>query len=154
MALRYWRFASKYCRMAGVRLAGGGNVAGESGLWDTVGEPDGPAQIYDHTAVLILALDTTTRAGSVAVIRDDETLSVVEGDPGRTHGERLPGEIEAALTAARTGMAAVDLLVVASGPGAFTGLRIGLAAVQGIALGRGIATPLCGFRTGDKSRLL
>jgi tRNA threonylcarbamoyladenosine biosynthesis protein TsaB len=88
----------------------------------------------DHTAVLILALDTTTRAGSVAVTRDDEVLAVVEGDPSRTHGERLPGEIDAAL--ARSGHRAreIDLLTVASGPGAFTGLRIGLAAIQGLAV--------------------
>jgi tRNA threonylcarbamoyladenosine biosynthesis protein TsaB len=84
--------------------------------------------------MLILSLDTTTRAGSVAVVRDDGVLAVREGDPARTHAERLPGEIEDALAAAGVSLRALDLLVVATGPGAFTGLRIGLAAVQGVAL--------------------
>jgi tRNA threonylcarbamoyladenosine biosynthesis protein TsaB len=84
--------------------------------------------------VLVLALDTTTRAGSVAVARDDEMLALVEGDGSRTHGERLPGEIENALQRASVQARQLDLLVVSSGPGAFTGLRIGLAAIQGLAM--------------------
>jgi tRNA threonylcarbamoyladenosine biosynthesis protein TsaB len=84
--------------------------------------------------VLVLALDTTTRAGSIAVARGDEVLAVLEGDGTRTHGERLPGEIEEALRRAGVKPGALDLLVVSSGPGAFTGLRIGLAAMQGLAM--------------------
>lgn len=89
---------------------------------------------YTIPCVLVLALDTTTRGGSVAVLRDDVVLALTKGDGSRTHGERLPGEIEATL--ARAGIAAreVDLLAVASGPGAFTGLRIGLATIQGLAM--------------------
>jgi tRNA threonylcarbamoyladenosine biosynthesis protein TsaB len=88
--------------------------------------------------VLILALDTTTRAGSVAVTRDDEVLSLVNGDGTRTHGERLPGELDRALREAGIQSHDLALLVVASGPGAFTGLRIGLAAIQGLAMVRGL----------------
>jgi tRNA threonylcarbamoyladenosine biosynthesis protein TsaB len=84
--------------------------------------------------VLILALDTTTRGGSAAIVRDAELLALVAGDQTRTHGERLPGEIDRALREAGLSAAALDLLVVASGPGAFTGLRIGLAAIQGLAM--------------------
>jgi tRNA threonylcarbamoyladenosine biosynthesis protein TsaB len=84
--------------------------------------------------VLILALDTTTRAGSAAVLRDAAVLSLVHGDAARTHGERLPGELDRALREAGVGLREIDLLAVASGPGAFTGLRIGLAAVQGLAM--------------------
>lgn len=91
-------------------------------------------RVYDHTAVLILALDTTTRGGSVAVTRDDDLLALVEGDASRTHGERMPSEMETALQQAGIELSQLDLLVVASGPGAFTGLRIGLAAIQGLAL--------------------
>ena len=90
--------------------------------------------------MLTMALDTTTRSGSVAVLRDDALLSVVRGDAARTHGERLPGEIDEALRRAHVARASVELLVVASGPGAFTGLRIGLAAVQGIAMVLGTPT--------------
>lgn len=86
-----------------------------------------------HT-VLILALDTTTRGGSIAVVRDHELLALVPGDGTRTHGERLPGEMAVALDRAGVSKTAIDLLAVATGPGAFTGLRIGLAAIQGLAL--------------------
>jgi tRNA threonylcarbamoyladenosine biosynthesis protein TsaB len=84
--------------------------------------------------VLVLGLDTTTRGGSVAVLQDDDVLALVEGDESRTHGERLPGEIDRALQRAGLEPRALDLLAVASGPGAFTGLRIGLAAMQGMAM--------------------
>ncbi len=94
--------------------------------------------MYDHTAVLILALDTTTRGGSVAVTRDDHVLSVIEGDAARTHGERLPAELERALAEAGVAARDLQLLVVAKGPGGFTGLRIGLASVQGLAVVLGI----------------
>jgi tRNA threonylcarbamoyladenosine biosynthesis protein TsaB len=97
--------------------------------------------------VLVLALDTTTRAGSVAVTRDLEVLAVVEGDASRTHGERLPGEMAAALERASVAAGDLDLLVVASGPGAFTGLRIGLAAIQGLAMV--LNTPVVGISALD-----
>ena len=88
--------------------------------------------------MLILALDTTTRAGSAALLLDDDVLAVRAGDGRRPHGERLPGELQQLLAEAAQPLEAVDLFVVASGPGAFTALRIGLATVQGIAtvLGR------------------
>lgn len=84
--------------------------------------------------MIVLALDTTTRAGSVAVADDDRVLALVPGDPARTHAERLPGEIASALERAGVARDRLDLLAVAAGPGAFTGLRIGLAAIQGLAM--------------------
>lgn len=84
--------------------------------------------------MIILALDTTTRGGSVAVTDDDRVLALLAGDESRTHGERLPGEIARALEQAGMPRDRIDLLAVATGPGAFTGLRIGLAAMQGLAM--------------------
>ena len=84
--------------------------------------------------VVILSLDTTTRGGSVAVMRDDLLLALVPGDAARSHAERLPGELEAALARAGLRRGDIDLLAVATGPGAFTGLRIGLATAQGLAM--------------------
>jgi tRNA threonylcarbamoyladenosine biosynthesis protein TsaB len=84
--------------------------------------------------LVILSLDTTTRGGSVALMRDTQLLALVPGDAARSHTERLPGEIEAALSQAGLSRADIDLLAVATGPGAFTGLRIGLAAMQGLAM--------------------
>jgi tRNA threonylcarbamoyladenosine biosynthesis protein TsaB len=85
-------------------------------------------------SLLILALDTTTRTGSIAVAEDDHVLALVPGDATRTHGERLPAEIAATLDRAGVSLDRLDLLAVATGPGGFTGLRIGLAAIQGLAM--------------------
>ncbi len=84
--------------------------------------------------MVILALDTTTREGSVAVRRSGQLLVSRSGDPMRTHGERLPSELLAALDEADVTLVEVDLFAVASGPGSFTGLRVGMATVQGLAL--------------------
>lgn len=81
----------------------------------------------------VLALDTTTRAGSVAVIDDDGVLFVERGDPSRSHAERLPGDLIRALAGAGLAWSDVDLFAVASGPGSFTGLRTGIATIQGLA---------------------
>lgn len=68
------------------------------------------------------------------MVRDDRVLALLPGDESRTHGERLPSEIAAALDRAAVSRAQIDLLAVAAGPGGFTGLRIGLAAMQGLAM--------------------
>jgi tRNA threonylcarbamoyladenosine biosynthesis protein TsaB len=83
--------------------------------------------------MLVLALDTTTRAGSVALTRDGEVLEVHVGDAALTHAARLPGDIFEVLRRRGLGLADVDLFAVAAGPGSFTGLRIGIAAIQGLA---------------------
>ena len=78
----------------------------------------------------VLALDTTERAGSAALVEDGRILLERQGDASRTHGERLPGEL-AALGAP---FSSIDIFAVAIGPGSFTGLRIGIATMQGLAL--------------------
>jgi len=82
--------------------------------------------------VIILALDTTTKAGSIAVLHDRTIRVEHVGDPSLTHGQRLPGELDAALIEAGVSIEEVDLLAVAAGPGSFTGLRVGIATIQGI----------------------
>jgi tRNA threonylcarbamoyl adenosine modification protein YeaZ/ribosomal-protein-alanine acetyltransferase len=86
--------------------------------------------------MVVLALETVTRAGSLAVLRDGAERGVV-GDPRRTHGERLPGEVVELLAAEGLGAGDVDLFAVVSGPGSFTGLRVGIATIQGLALAVG-----------------
>ncbi len=88
--------------------------------------------------MLVLSLDTTTRAGSVAVVRGGAVLSEIVGDASRTHGERLPRDLERALEAASVTMRDVELLAVMAGPGSFTGLRVGIAAMQGLASAMGL----------------
>ena len=81
----------------------------------------------------VLALDTTTRAGSVALVEDDRVIAERRGDPSRTHAERLPREILALLADHGRQSNDIDLFAVASGPGSFTGLRVGIATMQGLA---------------------
>lgn len=83
--------------------------------------------------MLILALDTTTRAGSCALTRDGRVEREEASDPSRDHAEQLPGILAALMTHAGVTLADVDALAVATGPGSFTGLRIGIAAMQGLA---------------------
>lgn len=88
--------------------------------------------------MLILALDTTSRAGSVALIRDGTVIVEFEGSAAMTHGARLPSELMRACERSGVTVTDLDLLAVAAGPGSFTGLRIGIATVQGLAMARGI----------------
>jgi tRNA threonylcarbamoyladenosine biosynthesis protein TsaB len=81
----------------------------------------------------ILALDTTTRGGSVALVDHDALVAVESGDATRTHGERLPGDIMRLLASHHVSLSEIDLFAVAAGPGSFTGLRIGIATMQGLA---------------------
>lgn len=82
----------------------------------------------------VLALDTSTRAGSVAIVVDDDVIFVETGDAARPHAERLPAALMHALEATSLSSADIDIFAVVSGPGSFTGLRIGIATQQGMAL--------------------
>jgi tRNA threonylcarbamoyladenosine biosynthesis protein TsaB len=83
--------------------------------------------------LLILALDTSSAAGSAAVVRGDRVLIERAGDGSRTHGERLPRELIAVLDAAHVDLREIDCFAVSIGPGSFTGLRVGIATIQGLA---------------------
>jgi tRNA threonylcarbamoyladenosine biosynthesis protein TsaB len=87
--------------------------------------------------MLVLGLDTTGRIGSVALVRDGAAVGAVVGDPTRPHAQRLPGDIRALLDRYELAPADVDVFAVAAGPGSFTGLRIGIAAIQGLAFATG-----------------
>jgi tRNA threonylcarbamoyladenosine biosynthesis protein TsaB len=86
--------------------------------------------------VLILALDTTSRAGSVAVVQDTRVLVETAGDEAMVHGQRLPVALQDACEAAGISIEQIACLAVAAGPGSFTGLRIGIATMQGLAMAR------------------
>lgn len=87
--------------------------------------------------MIVLSLDTTTRAGSAAVIRDGEVLQELTGNPALSHGERLPADLIRLLDGAGIPVASIDLFAVAAGPGSFTGLRVGIATIQGLAMAAG-----------------
>ena len=84
--------------------------------------------------MLILALDTTSRAGSLAIVRNGELMHAIAGDPSLTHGQRLPLDFMRVCDGAGVRLRDIELLAVAAGPGSFTGLRVGIAAIQGLAM--------------------
>jgi tRNA threonylcarbamoyladenosine biosynthesis protein TsaB len=98
-------------------------------------------------SVITLALDTSTTSGSVAVRRDGTTVAARAGDPGRPHATRLPGDLIDALAKSGATLDDVSVLAVGLGPGAFTGLRVGLATIQGLAFARNL--PVVGISAFD-----
>ena len=97
--------------------------------------------------MLILSLDTTTRAGSCALLRDDRVLREHTGDGLRDQAERLPGDLATLLEHEAIALDAIDAFAVATGPGSFTGLRVGIATMQGLAMATG--KPLIGISAFD-----
>jgi tRNA threonylcarbamoyladenosine biosynthesis protein TsaB len=88
---------------------------------------------------VILALETASTACSAALL--DEAGAVVAESlsiEGPAHSQRLLPGVHEVLTAAGVGLAAVDTVVASLGPGAFTGLRIGVATARALAQATGV----------------
>jgi tRNA threonylcarbamoyladenosine biosynthesis protein TsaB len=92
--------------------------------------------------VIILALDTCDSRGSVAVLRDEEVLKAIAHVGTTEYSIWLLPTVAEALKSARVEMRDVGLFAVASGPGSFTGVRMGLTTVKGWSevYGKGIAS--------------
>ena len=93
----------------------------------------------------ILALDTATSACSVAIRIDGKTVSSELEPMTRGQSEVLMPMLVGVLEQAKLRVRDVDLIAVTRGPGAFTGLRVGLATARGLALASGVAC--CGITT-------
>jgi tRNA threonylcarbamoyladenosine biosynthesis protein TsaB len=83
--------------------------------------------------MLVLALDTTTRTGSCALARDGHVIGELASVPGQSHAEHLPGDLMRLLDQEQIGLASVNVFAAATGPGSFTGTRVGIATMQGLA---------------------
>lgn len=90
----------------------------------------------------ILSIDTTSMHGSASLSDDERLVAQVQRTRPKTHASHLMMDIEGLLSKARWGRGDIDAVVVAVGPGSFTGLRIGIATAKGMALGFDI--PLVG----------
>ncbi len=80
--------------------------------------------------MLIFSIDTSTRVGSLALLRDGQVLGEVSSQEETPHSTRLFRDLDILKSKAPFELSDVDLFAVASGPGSFTGLRIGLTAVK------------------------
>lgn len=89
--------------------------------------------------MLILAMDTASAACQSCVYDSDadRVLALSCETIGRGHAERLMPVIDAALEAAAVDLSGIARIAVTVGPGSFTGIRVGVAAARGLALGLG-----------------
>ncbi len=86
----------------------------------------------------VLGLDTSTSIASLALIAGGRVAASIER-PVSSHGAALPGAIDELLNAAGMQIAGLGAIAVGTGPGSFTGLRIGLSYAKGIATASGSA---------------
>lgn len=95
--------------------------------------------------MLVLGIETSTMQGGAALVGDDGLCSEYTLNVEATHSERLLPTIERMLHDAGIGLDALSGLAVSIGPGSFTGLRIGLSTVKGLAYATGL--PVVGVPT-------
>ena len=80
----------------------------------------------------LLSIDTSSTSGSVAVMKNNKIKYINYQDIKITHSERLMPQIEDSLEKCKIDISAIDGVLIANGPGSFTGLRIGLATAKSI----------------------
>src|ERR671931_2186537 len=95
----------------------------------------------------LLAIETSTLAGGVALLENDRIVGEYALDLRVTHSERVMAAVDRLMADARWRPGDVGAVAVAVGPGSFTGLRIGLSTVKGLALALG--TPVAAVPTLD-----
>jgi len=90
----------------------------------------------------ILALDTSSKTIGLAIMTEETVLYEIHLNSGKEHSSVLLPELDRALQSLAWDMERIDLFVVTTGPGSFTGVRIGLSTVKGFVLCH--AKPLIG----------
>ena len=85
----------------------------------------------------ILAVDSSSVSASVAILDGSKDLSDFYVNAGLTHSQTLAPMIDLAVKSSGLKISDIDFFASTTGPGSFTGLRIGIATVKGMALGSG-----------------
>ena len=83
--------------------------------------------------MLILAIESSAKAASVALTEDERLIAQYTQCSGLTHSRTLLPMVDDMLKNTEKTIAGVDLIAVAHGPGSFTGIRIGVSTVKGLA---------------------
>ncbi len=96
---------------------------------------------------LILAIETATMCGSVALLSGNRCLAENSVDTATTHSRRLIQQVEQVIQETELDWEKLDGIAVSLGPGSFTGLRIGLSTAKGLAMATN--RPLLGVPTLD-----
>ena len=91
-----------------------------------------------QTKLKILGVDTATDVLGVAIVEDRHLKAEMRSNLKRAHAERLIPSIEMLLCALKLNIRDLNGIAISIGPGSFTGLRIGLAAVKGLAFASGL----------------
>ena len=86
-------------------------------------------------AMISMGIDTALRHCSVAIVNDGDVLADLSEALERGHAERLAPMVVAALEAANLNISDLDRVGVVTGPGGFTGIRVGLSFARGLAIG-------------------
>ncbi|MBR7098206.1 MAG: tRNA (adenosine(37)-N6)-threonylcarbamoyltransferase complex dimerization subunit type 1 TsaB [Clostridia bacterium] len=87
--------------------------------------------------MIILAIESSALTASVAVYDSDRLLGEYTVNNGNTHSETLLPMVESLLGFLNLSVSDVELFAVSAGPGSFTGIRIGVATLKGLAFGSG-----------------
>ncbi len=82
----------------------------------------------------ILAIDSSATAASAALVEDGKVLGEFYINTRLTHSQTLMPMIDYVLKCTRAELSGVDLFAVSAGPGSFTGIRIGVASIKGLAM--------------------
>jgi tRNA threonylcarbamoyladenosine biosynthesis protein TsaB len=93
----------------------------------------------------VLAIDTALNACSVVLIEGDRVLSALSEPMQRGHAERIAPMVQEVQALAGAAFSAIDRIVVTTGPGSFTGVRVGLAFARAMALA--LDVPCVGIST-------
>lgn len=95
--------------------------------------------------MLVLAADTSLPLLSVALVQDDSLIGSIALEGKGSRNEKLLPAIDWLLSESDVDRLRIDLFAVTRGPGSFTGVRIGLATMQGLALA--LVRPVCAMST-------
>ena len=80
--------------------------------------------------MLVLAVDTSTRAGSLAALRDGQVIGELASAPGEPYSTRMFADLARLLSDLGVKLPEFDVFAIGAGPGSFTGLRVGITAVK------------------------